>query len=116
MRATSGPNTRRRRKRWLKKAEGSWGINHLSYRNAKQTVMQAAKYSYRDRKNKKRDFRKLWISRINAAVRAENFTYSQFMAKLKQNNIAINRKMLSEIAIHNPDEFKKIVNQVMLKK
>lgn len=115
MRATSGPNTRRRRKRWLKKAEGTWGINHVSYRNAKQSVMQASKYAYRDRKNKKRDFRKLWIARINAAVRKEDCTYSQFMAKLKQKNIAINRKMLAEMAIHHPEEFKKFVNSVMLK-
>lgn len=115
MRATAGPNTRRRRKRWLKKAEGTWGINHVSYRNAKQSVMQASKYAYRDRKNKKRDFRKLWIARINAAVREEDYTYSAFMAKLKQKNIQINRKMLSEMAIHNPEEFKKLVNSVMLK-
>ncbi|BAC44705.1 50S ribosomal protein L20 [Malacoplasma penetrans] len=115
MRVKTGPTTRRRRKSWLKKAEGAWGINSTSYRNAKQTVMQASKYAYRDRKNKKRDFRKLWIARINAAIRKENYTYSAFMHKLKQKEIAINRKMLSELAIQNPEEFKKFVHSVMLK-
>lgn len=114
MRTTSWSTTRQRRKRWLKKAEGTWGVNHSSYRNAKQTVIKASQYAYRDRKNKKRDFRKLWIARINAAVRSEGYTYSKFMAQLKAKKIEINRKMLSEFAIHQPEEFKKFLHNVML--
>ncbi|MGL4647675.1 MAG: 50S ribosomal protein L20 [Mycoplasmoidaceae bacterium] len=113
MRVKTGPTTRRRRKKWLNKAEGTWGVNHKSYRNAKQTVIKASQYAYRDRKAKKRDFRKLWITRINAAVRQEGYSYSQFMNQLNKKEIKINRKMLSELAIHNPSEFKKIVNDVM---
>lgn len=116
MRTTSGATTRQRRKRWLKKAEGTWGVNHSSYRNAKQTVIKASQYAYRDRKNKKRDFRKLWINRINSSVRELGYTYSSFMAQLKAKKININRKMLSELAIHNPEEFKKLVHSVMLNK
>ncbi len=115
MRAKTGPVTRQRRKRWLKKAEGTHGINHKSYRNAKQTVIKSSQYAYRDRKAKKREFRRLWIQRINAAVRQEGYTYSQFMDALNKKGIAINRKMLSELAIHNPDEFKKLLNDVMSK-
>lgn len=116
MRTTTGPVTKQRRKKWLKKAEGTWGVNHSSYRNAKQTVIKASQYAYRDRKNKKRDFRKLWINRINVSVRALGYTYSSFMAQLKVKKIDINRKMLSELAIHNPEEFKKLVHFVMLNK
>lgn len=116
MRTTTGPVTKQRRKKWLKKAEGTWGVNHSSYRNAKQTVIKASQYAYRDRKNKKRDFRKLWINRINVSVRALGYTYSSFMAQLKVKKIDVNRKMLSELAIHNPEEFKKLVHFVMLNK
>ncbi|MEF9984817.1 MAG: 50S ribosomal protein L20 [Malacoplasma sp.] len=115
MRAGSSVTTRQRRKKWLNKAEGSWGVNHSSYRNAKQTVIKASQYAYIDRKNKKRSFRKLWISRINAAVRQEGYTYSRFMARLIEKKIEINRKMLSEFAISNPVEFKEFVHKVMLK-
>lgn len=113
MRVKTGPVTRQRRKRWLKKAEGTHGINHKSYRNAKQTVIKSSQYAYRDRKAKKREFRRLWIQRINAAVRKEGYTYSQFMDALNKKGISINRKMLSELAIHNPEEFKKLVKDVM---
>lgn len=115
MRSASSVTTRQRRKKWLNKAEGTWGVNHSSYRNAKQTVIKASQYAYRDRKNKKRDFRKLWIARINAAVRQEGYTYSVFIAKLHEKKIELNRKMLSEFAISNPEEFKKFVHNVMLK-
>lgn len=115
MRAKTGPVTRQRRKRWLKKAEGTHGINHKSYRNAKQTVIKSSQYAYRDRKAKKREFRRLWIQRINAAARQEGYTYSQFMDALNKKGIAINRKMLSELAIHNPEEFKKLLKNVMAK-
>ncbi|WP_031489056.1 50S ribosomal protein L20 [Ureaplasma canigenitalium] len=120
MRIKGGPSTRTRRKRWLEKASGSWGTRHTSYRIAKQTVIRAGEYAFRDRKNKKRDFRKLWIARINAAVRLLGYNYSSFMNALVKNNIinketgeGLNRKMLSELAINNPEEFKELVLKVM---
>ncbi|MCV3753873.1 50S ribosomal protein L20 [Ureaplasma zalophigenitalium] len=122
MRVKGGSVTRQRRKGWLKKAEGSWGTRHTSFKTAKQTVIRASQYAYRDRRNKKRDFRKLWISRINAAVRALGFTYSAFMNALVKNNVisktdnaGLNRKMLSELAINNHEAFANLVNQVMNK-
>ncbi|MGL4768646.1 MAG: 50S ribosomal protein L20 [Mycoplasmoidaceae bacterium] len=113
MRVKTGPVTRRRHKKWKKAAEGSWGVNHSSFRNAKQTVIKASQYAYRDRKNKKRVFRKLWILRINSATRELGYTYSQFINNLTKKNIEINRKMLSEMAINNPEEFKSLVDSVM---
>lgn len=113
MRVKGGPATRRRRKKWLEQAEGSWGTRHTSFKIAKQTVIRAAEYAYNDRRKRKNDFRKLWIARINAAVRPMGYTYSDFMHKLKVNNIEINRKVLSELAINNPKEFEALVNKVM---
>lgn len=113
MRVKGGPATRHRRKKWLEQAEGSWGTRNTTYRVAKQTVIRSSQYAYNDRKNKKSDFRKLWIARINAAVRIEGYTYSQFMNQIKKHNIDINRKMLSELAINNPEEFKLLVKTVM---
>lgn len=115
MRVKGGTVSRQRRKRWLNEAEGSWGTRNTCYRTAKQTVIRASVYAYADRRTKKSDFRKLWIARINAAVREYGYTYSDFMHQLKLNNILINRKMLSELAINSPEEFKKIVDQVMKK-
>lgn len=115
MRVKGGTVTRRRHKAVLKQAEGTWGTRHTSYRIAKQTIIRAGEYAYRDRKNKKRDFRRLWISRINAAVRELGYTYSAFMHELSAKNIEINRKMLSELAINNPEEFNALVESVMKK-
>lgn len=115
MRVKGGTVTRRRHKAVLKQAEGTWGTRHTSYRIAKQTIIRAGEYAYRDRKNKKRDFRRLWISRINAAVRELGYTYSAFMHELSTKKIEINRKMLSELAINNPEEFKALVESVMKK-
>ena len=115
MRVKGGTVTRRRHKAALKQAEGTWGTRHTSYRIAKQTIIRAGEYAYRDRKNKKRDFRRLWISRINAAVRELGYTYSAFMHELSAKNIEINRKMLSELAINNPEEFNALVESVMKK-
>ncbi len=115
MRVKGGTVTRRRHKAVLKQAEGTWGTRHTSYRIAKQTIIRAGEYAYRDRKNKKRDFRRLWISRINAAVRELGYTYSAFMHELSAKKIEINRKMLSELAINNPEEFKALVDSVMKK-
>ena len=115
MRVKTGIVTRRRHKAVLERAEGTWGTRHTTYRIARQTIIRAGEYAYRDRKNKKRDFRRLWIVRINAAVRENGYTYSEFMHQLSVKNININRKILSELAINNPEEFKKLCEQVMKK-
>lgn len=115
MRATSSKVTRRRHKAILEQAEGTWGTRHTSFRIAKQTVIRAGEYAFRDRKNKKREFRKLWIARINAAIRELGFTYSSFMNTLKKQNISVNRKMLSELAFNEPEAFKNFVHSVMSK-
>lgn len=113
MRTTNCIKRKKRRKKWLKKAQGSFGINHRSYRNAKQTVLKASKYAYRDRKNKKRTFRSLWILRINGGLKVYGCNYAVFMKLLKQHHIIINRKMLSEMAIHHPQAFKSLIDKVM---
>lgn len=112
MRATNGSTTRQRRKAMKKRVEGTWGTRHTSYKIAHQTYIQSQEYAYRDRKNKKRDFRKLWISRINAACRPLGITYSRLMDGLKKKNININRKMLSELAINQPEQFTALVNSI----
>ena len=109
MRVKGGVVTRQRRKKWLKLAKGYWGHKSIGFKVAKQQVVKGWTYAFRDRKQVKRNFRKLWIARINAAVRPEGISYSRFINGLKKANIEINRKMLSELAIHNQDIFKKIV-------
>lgn len=113
MRVKGGKVTRRRHKKWIEQAEGTWGSRNSSFKVAKQTVIRASQYSYRDRRNKKRDFRKLWIARINAAVREQGYTYSKFIHQLDVHNIDINRKMLSEMAIDNREDFNALVEKVM---
>ena len=108
-RVKGGYTTRRRRKKILKQAKGYYGAKHLLFRTAKEQVMNSLAYAYRDRKNRKRDFRKLWIVRINAAVRNENMSYSQFMNGLKIANINLNRKMLADLATNHEENFKNIV-------
>ena len=103
MRVKGGIVTRRRRKRWLKLAKGYWGHKSIGFKVAKQQVVKSWTYAFRDRKQVKRNFRKLWIARINAAVREEGLTYSKFMNGIKKSNIDINRKMLSELAINNKE-------------
>ncbi len=98
-----------RRKKVLKAAKGYFGSKHRLYRTAKEQVMRSLTYAYRDRRQKKRDFRKLWITRINAACRKCNISYSKFMDGLKKANVTINRKMLSEIAINDFGLFKQLV-------
>ncbi len=112
MRVKGGTVTHRRRKKWLKLAKGYWGHKSIGFKVAKQQVVKSWTYAFRDRKQVKRNFRKLWIARINAAVRPNGLTYSRFINGLKKANIEINRKMLSELAITNPDVFQKIVDQV----
>lgn len=113
MRVKGGNSTRNRRKKWLNQAEGSYGTRHISYRVAKQTVIRASQYAFASRKAKKSDFRKLWIIRINAAVRDLGYTYSKFMAKVHEKNVDINRKMLSELAVNDIDSFNKLVESIM---
>jgi len=108
-RAKGGPKTRARRKRVLNLAEGYWGAKSKLYRSATEAVDRALKYAYRDRKARKRDFRRLWIARINAAARLNGVTYSRFMAGLTRTGVAIDRKILSDLAITDPASFTKLV-------
>lgn len=105
-RAVSGTVSRARRKKMLRLARGFRGARSRSFRKAREAVEKALCYAYRDRRNKKRDFRRLWIARINAAVRAQGLTYSKFMYGLKRAKIEIDRKVLSDMAIHNEESFK----------
>ncbi len=101
--------TRKRRKRVLKKARGYFGNKSRLYRYAKDAVDRAGVYAYRDRRKKKSEFRNLWIVRINAACRAEGIAYSRFINGLKKANIQMDRKQISELAIHDPEAFKALV-------
>ena len=101
--------TRKRRKKILKLAKGYWGAKSKRFKMANQAVMKSLTYAYIGRKQRKRDFRRLWIMRINAACKANGINYSRFMHGLKLSGINLNRKMLSEIAIHEPDAFTQLV-------
>ena len=101
-----------RRKKILKHAKGYWGRRKNVWTVAKNAVEKGWTYAYRDRKAKKRDFRKLWIQRINAGARQQGMSYSQLMGKLKSANIELNRKVLADLAMNHPDAFKAIVEQV----
>ena len=109
MRVKNSVQTRARRKKVLKRAKGYFGAKHLLYKTAKEQVMHSLRYAFRDRKQVKRDYRKLWIKRINAACHMNDISYSRFMNGLKLANIDINRKMLSELAINDPAAFNQIV-------
>jgi large subunit ribosomal protein L20 len=101
--------TRKRKKRLLKKAKGFWGDRSKQYRQARRALMHALVYAYRDRRVKKREFRRLWISRINAACRAAGITYSAFMNGLKKAKVSLDRKILSDLAVKDNQAFKKLV-------
>ena len=103
--------TRKRRKKILKLAKGYFGSKHALFRTAKQAVYKSGNYAYIGRKQRKRDFRSLWITRISAGARANGMNYSTFMNGLKKAGIEINRKMLSEMAINDPAAFTEIVNK-----
>ena len=103
--------TRKRRKKILKLAKGYWGAKSKHFKMAKEAVMKSGNYAYIGRRQKKRDFRRLWITRINAACRMNGITYSAFISGLKKANINLNRKMLSEIAIADEKAFQELVNQ-----
>lgn len=109
MRVKSGKVARKRRKKILKLAKGYRGGRSKLYRSAKNAVIKALTYSYRDRRRRKRDFRKLWIIRINAAVREHGISYSQFMNGLKKANILLDRKVLAHLAIEDQEAFAQIV-------
>lgn len=111
-RVKGGVNAKKNHKNILRQAKGYFGSKHALFRTAKQAVIRSLQYSYVGRKRRKRDFRRLWIARINAACRSNGTNYSRFMSGLKKNNIEINRKILSEMAIHNPDDFKALVEKV----
>ncbi|MCC5834640.1 MAG: 50S ribosomal protein L20 [Opitutales bacterium] len=104
--------TRKRHQRVKREAKGYFGNASRLYRYAKQAVARAGAYAYRDRRNKKREFRRLWIVRINAACRAEGISYSRFMNGLKNAGIEMDRKALSELAIHDPEAFKALIEKV----
>ncbi|MCW5197630.1 50S ribosomal protein L20 [Buchnera aphidicola] len=108
-RVKRGVFSRARHKKILKQAKGYYGARSRVYRVANQAVLKAGQYSYRDRRQKKRIFRKLWISRINAATRIHNLSYSNFIYGLKKASININRKILSDIAIYDELSFKKLI-------
>jgi len=101
--------TRRRKKRLLKKAKGYFGDRSKQFQQARRALMHALKYAYRDRHNKKREIRSLWIARINAACRAEGISYSVFMNGLKKAKISLDRKILADLAVKDSAAFKKIV-------
>ena len=110
-RVKGGIVSRNRRKRTLKLAKGYFGSKHLLYRTAHEQVMRSLRYAYRDRKQLKREMRKLWIARINAGARLNDMSYSTLMHGLKVAGITINSKMLSEIAIHDPKGFTAICDK-----
>ena len=108
-RVKNGAVTKARHKKVLKAAKGYFGSKHRLYKTAKEQLMHSGQYAFRDRKQKKREFRKLWITRINAACRMNDISYSRFIEGLTKAGVEINRKMLSEIAINNPTMFSELV-------
>ncbi|MDC0449113.1 50S ribosomal protein L20 [bacterium] len=108
-RVKGGPRARKRHKKILKMARGYRGARSKTFKRAHEAVIRAGEHSFHGRKKKKRDLRRLWITRINAALDTHNLKYSRFIAGLKKTNIQLNRKMLSEIAIHDPKTFDEVV-------
>jgi len=110
-RAQRGAARRQSKNRWLKLTKGNYGSRKNQWRRTKETAIRAGTYQYFHRKQRKRDYRKLWITRISAACKQRDIRYNQFIAGLKGANIALNRKMLSEIAIHDPATFDALVEK-----
>ena len=111
-RSVNSVASRNRRKKILKAAKGYFGRRKNVYTVAKNAVEKGMLYAYRDRKNNKRNFRALWIMRINAAARLHGMSYSKFMGKVKANNIQLNRKVLADLAMNNPEVFKAVVEKI----
>lgn len=110
-RAQKGAARRQAKNRWFKAAKGNRGGRRNHWRSVQETVIRAGVYAYRDRRTVKRDYRQLWITRISAATKQRGMSYSRFINGLKHASIALNRKMLSEVAIHDPEAFDAIVEQ-----
>ncbi len=108
-RVKNSVGTRKRRKKIIKLAKGYFGLKSKLFKVANQQVMKSLSYAYRDRKVRKRDFRKLWIARINAAARNNGLSYSQFMGGLKKAGVEVNRKMLADMAVNDPGAFSRLV-------
>ncbi len=108
-RVKTSVTTRAKRKKYLDKAEGYFGSKHRLFKTAKEQVMRSERYAYRDRKQKKREFRKLWIIRINAECRNNGISYSKFISGLNKAGVEVNRKMLAELAIYDKEAFKNLV-------
>jgi large subunit ribosomal protein L20 len=108
-RASNAVARKRRKKKVLDRAKGYYGRKHSSYRLANEQLMRSGAYAFRDRRARKRDFRRLWITRINAAARREGMSYSEFVHGLEQAGVEVNRKMLAEIAVSDPDGFRRFV-------
>jgi large subunit ribosomal protein L20 len=111
-RVKRGVKKSRRRAKILKMAKGYWGARSHNYRTAKEAVERALQYSYRDRRTKKRDFRRLWIIRIKAAAEQNGLSYNRFIHGLRQLNIELDRKILADLAVHSPQTFLRIVQKV----
>ncbi|HEY5573265.1 MAG TPA: 50S ribosomal protein L20 [Anaerolineales bacterium] len=112
-RVKTGPHRRQRHKKILKMTEGQFGTRSRLYRRANESMLKSLWYAYRDRRNRKRDLRRLWIIRINAAARQNGTTYSRFIHGMKQAGISLNRKMLADLAVRDPQAFSAVVNQAM---
>ncbi len=112
VRVKGGIHTRRKHKKVLKSAKGYWMTRHKQFKKAKEATLHAGQYAYDGRKLKKRDFRSLWIVRLNAALRPLGLTYSKFINKLAEKKVELDRKVLSQIAVEHPDAFTKIVEKV----
>jgi len=110
-RATSAVASRRRRKKVLDRAKGYRGRKHSSFRQAKEQLLKSDTYAYRDRRNKKRDFRRLWIVRINAAARQEGMTYGEFMHGLRLAGVELDRKVLADVAVRDPETFRRFATR-----
>ena len=111
-RVRRGPRKRIRRSKILKLAKGYWGARSHNYRTAKEAVERALQYSYRDRRTRKRDFRRLWIIRIKAAAENNGISYNRFIHGLKESNITLDRKVLADIAVNSPQTFLHLVEKV----
>jgi len=108
-RVKGGPRTRRRHKKVLKLTKGQWGTKHALFRRANEAMLTSLRYAYRDRRNRRRDMRRLWIARINAAARQGGLSYNRFMHGLRQAGVELDRKVLAEMAVEDADAFARLV-------